>query len=130
MAFGHWPPGFHALLAVWFMVTQPTPAAASLLIGLMAGLLATVLAIRLRPVVRPALATVLAVGFLTAAPVRTELAMVMIELPLTLFCTLAVFAFVDFLSSGRPRHAVWFGVWAITALLTKGNGLALGLLPP
>jgi hypothetical protein len=54
--------------------------------------------------------------------------MVMTEIVLTLFVWLAVLCWGRYLDSGQLRYATGFGILAAFAILTKGNGLVLGLV--
>lgn len=130
VAFGHWPPAFYFLQAGWFLLTGPSLPAAMALIGLCAMGVAGIVYARLRVAYGQSLALVSAMGLLFLPGVQPELSRFMAELPLTLFCLLAVFAFADFVQERRTVDAVAFAVWSILALLTKGNALALALLVP
>lgn len=68
---------------------------------------------------------------LPALPVMQKASgMVMAEIPLALFSLWAALALGRFLDSGRTHDAVRFGLAAAAAIMTKGNGLALALVPP
>ena len=49
---------------------------------------------------------------------------------MALLVLLAVLAWGSYLETERWQPAVWFGLWSTLALLTKGTGIALALLPP
>jgi hypothetical protein len=89
-----------------------------------------VLTRRALPAYGPWSALLAGLTFLGLSIVRSEIGLVMAELPLTLLCLLAVLAFADFTASRRLGDALRFSGWASLAILTKGNALALGLLPP
>jgi hypothetical protein len=71
----------------------------------------------------------MALVFLAMPLVRMQATAVMAETFLCLLTLLAAFAFADFLTDGKTRHLVAFGGWSVLALLTKGNAIALALLP-
>ncbi len=56
--------------------------------------------------------------------------MVMTEILGALLIFLAVICFGRFLDTGKLREATGFGIFAALAILTKGNGLILILVPP
>jgi hypothetical protein len=129
VAFGHWPPVVHVLLAGWFLLTGVSIPAALALIGLSAAATAICLTTRARAAYGTGLALCLGITFLCLTSVRMQMAQVMLDLPLTLWCLLAIFAFADLLATCKLRDALRFSLWASLAILTKPNGLALTLLP-
>ncbi len=54
----------------------------------------------------------------------------MLDVPVAIACLAAAIAFARYLATPRPGWSALFGVPAAIAILTKGNGLALALLPP
>ncbi|MFO0809714.1 MAG: glycosyltransferase family 39 protein [Gemmataceae bacterium] len=130
VAFGHWPPAFHIALAGVFLVTGVSVSAAITAVALAAAGIAVVLARRVRPAYGLWSGLLIGVTFLGLTTVRGELPLVMADLPLTLVSLLAVLAFADFVAERRLRDAVCFAGLASLAVLTKGNALALALLPP
>ena len=56
--------------------------------------------------------------------------LVMAEMLVALLVLLAVLAYGSYLDSERWQPAAWFGIWFSLALLTKGTGIQLALLPP
>jgi hypothetical protein len=56
--------------------------------------------------------------------------MVMADMPLTLFSFLAAVCFARFLQNEDWKDAGGFGIFAALAILTKGTGFALALVPP
>jgi 4-amino-4-deoxy-L-arabinose transferase-like glycosyltransferase len=129
VAFGHWPPVVHVLLAGWFLLTGVSIPAAFALMGLFAASMAICLTTRARTMHGDWFALCLGVTFLSLTYVRMQLTEVMLDLPLTLWCFLAVFAFADLLATRKLRDAILFSLWSSLAILTKPNGLALALLP-
>ena len=62
--------------------------------------------------------------------VQTFSGTLMTEMQLALCCTLAVGAFARFLASGARSALALFALAAVAGILTKGNAMALALLPP
>lgn len=56
--------------------------------------------------------------------------LVMAEILLVLLMIWAVLCFGEYLNTERWQYSIAFGICATLAILTKGNGLALGLVPP
>jgi hypothetical protein len=52
--------------------------------------------------------------------------LIMSDLLVALFMLLAAMAFADFMESNRKRDALWFAVWSVLAILTKGSAWSLG----
>ena len=129
VAFGHWPPVFYLLQSGWTLLFSPSRLSLILLMAL----LTTLFAYTLYRVARAqfgARAGIVAGLALIALPLtQTYSGMVMAELPLALFCFWATLCFGRFLERERWQDAVGFGLLAALAILTKGNGLVLGLVP-
>jgi hypothetical protein len=54
----------------------------------------------------------------------------MLDIPITLCCVLALWAYTAYLRTERTRESLLFGAAAAFAILIKGNGALLALLPP
>jgi hypothetical protein len=124
VAFGHWPPMFYVLQALWTMVapiSYPsmlllmaalTSAAAATLDSLMQedGLLAGVL-------------------FVALPITQAYASSLMAEAPLVLFSLLSLAALIRFLETETLSGAVLFGLLASAAILTKASGWAIAMVP-
>jgi hypothetical protein len=130
VAFGHWPPLFFFAQALCFFLFGPAKSSALVLVLLSTWVAAICLYRRLRRHYSMGLSFLSTFCFLALPVVRRHSALVLADMLATLFVTLAVFSFADFLSSARFRHSFWFAVWSSLALLTKGNEAALAFLPP
>lgn len=130
VALGQWPPVFPALQAVWYLAFGTSATAPLILMATLAGLLATVVFAAVRTDLGPRWALLAAVTLLVLPLVQRLSHAVMTEIPLTLFCTLAVLSFGRFVDTGRARSALAFAVFAVLAILTKGTGVFLVLVPP
>jgi hypothetical protein len=130
VAIGHYPPGFYVFAGAAMMPVR----SGAVLLGLMnvlaagAGLLVWWFGGRILR--NEALAAVIAFLYVLLPQTRTYTAIVMADLLLVGFGLLAARSFVRFLESGRRRDSLLFGIWAAAAILTKGSGVGLALLPP
>jgi Dolichyl-phosphate-mannose-protein mannosyltransferase len=130
VAIGHWPPFYYLVEAAWMLAFSPTRTSMLLLSACVtlatALLLYASLARRAGPLVAAA-----AAGVFVAAPmVQAGTQMLMLDVPTALACLLAMLAYVRYLDRARARDAVLFAVLAVIAMMVKGNGACLALLPP
>lgn len=128
VALGHYPPGYYALGGV-LLLLLPQPQMLLILQAVLIGLLAVQVYVTGRRMLneRAALAAaVMCAGF----PVTLKLSqLVMADLLLACLCLLAVEAWARFLEKPRLASALFFGFSAAAAILTKGSGLALAVVP-
>ena len=130
VALGQWPPGFYVIQALWTLLFSTSRVSVLVLMAVLMSLLAL------------AVFRVLAadfgrlVGFgsgllLVALPLNQAWTQnVMADLPVALVSFYSALAFGRYLDTERPRDAAAFAFLAAFAILTKGNALALALLPP
>ncbi len=129
VALGHYPPGFYLVEGLWLLPFR-TPAAVLVLCTLLSALAAW-LTWRWARTVLPACSAALAAALFCLLPlVRTYTAIVMSDLLLTFFCLGAAMAFARFLKTPSARWSLAFGFLATAAILTKGAGLMLAVVPP
>lgn len=130
VALGQWPPAFYVIQAAW---TLPFGASRGSVITLMAALSALLAALlyfatsRAQGVPIAAASALLLLGL---PIVQEHSGAILAEIPLALLCFAAIYVFGRFLDTGATRHCVLFGVFSIAAIFTKGDGLALALVPP
>lgn len=129
VALGHWPPFFYVVQAAWTLLFSPSRVSIILLMAILATLLSCVVYMTIRREFGTKAG--IAVGLLLIALplIQTYSKMVMAEILVALLSFCAVVCFGRFLDTGRWQHSVAFGIWASLAILTKGNGLALALIP-
>jgi hypothetical protein len=130
VAIGHYPPLFYAVEGIWLLPFRSPGAVLSLMAALAAsgGWLTWRLA-RERQFGR-ALPMVLGAVFCLLPLVVTHTALVMSDLLLVILTGLSARSFGRFVETGEARHSWAFGWWAAAAILTKGSGLMLALVPP
>lgn len=130
VALGHWPPVFYLVQAAWMLVFGPSRVGVRVEIALTTALLALSVFREFRRVVgwAPALA---AGSLCVALPlVQTYSSEEMAEVMLTLFCFWSTIFFARFLDVGSRRNALYFGLFFSLAVLTKGSGWLLAMVPP
>ena len=130
VAFGMWGPLLHVIEGVWMLLFSPVRASVLVLMAL----ISTALAFTLSRVVGrefgwPA-GIAAGMALLAVRCVQTYTAMVMADNLCALMEFWAILCFGRFLGSERRRDALLFALFAILAVLTKGNGVALALVPP
>jgi hypothetical protein len=124
---GHWPPFFYVLEATAFAVGGPTTNAAMSVVVVC--LAATILALYgcLRRVYDNATALWCSALPLALPAFRQTGTLLLPDIVVTMFSLFAVLAFAKFLETDRLRDALWFALWSILAILTKGNAMALAV---
>ncbi|MBI4603347.1 MAG: glycosyltransferase family 39 protein, partial [Planctomycetes bacterium] len=120
-----WPPFFHAVEGVWFLLTGPSFLAARVLVGLHATIACLYLFLLASRTHGPARAAFAAVLFALAPQTFVYSRQVMLEMP-TLTCSLAAFYhFARFVESERRRHILLCAVFSSLAALTRFDGFFL-----
>jgi len=130
VALGHYPPAFYVVEGLWLIPVRSPSAVLALMAFLCT--VATMLcwhAAR-KSGISARLALLPAALFLIHPLVRTYTSIVMSDLLLVILCLLAIDGWRKFLRNESSRYALCFGCWAAAAILTKGSGLFLALLPP
>ncbi|WP_346331963.1 glycosyltransferase family 39 protein [Prosthecobacter sp. SYSU 5D2] len=128
VALGHYPPGYYALAALVLLAWDQPQVLLVLQALLVAGLSMLVFWVGRRMLrERAALAAaLLCAGF----PITLKLSqLIMADLLLACLCLLSVEIWARFLEKPRAGMALLFGFTAAAAILTKGSGLALALIP-
>jgi Dolichyl-phosphate-mannose-protein mannosyltransferase len=130
VAIGHWPPLLYLFEAAAMLVFSPSKYALLGLEALFAGMLAWLVFRELKPQVGTVAAAMGGVVLLWNRSIVQYTGMAMAEILLTLTMFAACLAFARFVELRRTRDAIWFGLWVSAAILTKGTGWALLMLPP
>ncbi|MDQ6678894.1 MAG: glycosyltransferase family 39 protein, partial [Acidobacteriota bacterium] len=130
VAFGHWPPLLYVIQALWMLIFSSSRA--SILMEL--ALTTTFAAFATYSLAAKRFGIfggVLAAAALVCLPVIQMYAdQEMAESLLLLTSLWAAVYFTRFLDSGRWQDSLWFALLASCAILTKGNGWALAMVPP
>jgi 4-amino-4-deoxy-L-arabinose transferase-like glycosyltransferase len=130
VALGHWPPLFYALAGPWMLIFSSSRT--SVLLGL--ALLTTILAWLLSTAVARRfghIAGFLAGLLLISLPlVQLYSDEVMAESLLAIVSFAAAIYFARYLETESWQDSAMFGLFASLAIMTKGNGWDLALVPP
>lgn len=130
VAIGHWPPFFYLVQGIWMLVLPPSRFTIMLLMTSITAVLAWLLYLELRREISGVVAVSSAAIFVALPLVQMHTGTVMAEMPLALLVLLASIRFARYLESARTRDALWFGLLASLAILTKPVGLVLAAVPP
>lgn len=130
VAFGHWPPVYFGIQALWYQIFGPHVFAARLLSGCFAFTMAALIGFTVRRFAGIGLAIGAGSLFLTLPLVQQFSWDVMSDLLVGLFILPAILAFSDFLERRDRRSAFMFSLWAVLAILTKGSAWALMIFIP
>ncbi|MBI1791653.1 MAG: glycosyltransferase family 39 protein [Acidobacteria bacterium] len=130
VALGQWPPFFYVVQAAWTLLFSASRVSVVLLMAAIAATLAALLFAVLRK--EFGWVTGVAGGmFFAALPLTQRISrQVMSEILVALLVFLSMLAYGRYLDRQRWQDAVWFGVLASLAILTKGTATILGLAPP
>jgi hypothetical protein len=127
---GVWPPGFYLVQSAWTLPFGIGRASLMLLMASLAATLALLFYLSVREEFGPPLAFVSMLAVIALPLLRDSYSMVMAETLTAVLMFAAVLLFGRFLDAGRTRDAWWFGALAGLAIMTKGTGIALALVPP
>jgi 4-amino-4-deoxy-L-arabinose transferase-like glycosyltransferase len=128
VGFGIWPPLYHFVEAIWFLVTPPGKTSAFVLQGLITGTLAACVTWMALPY-GWWIALAAGLGLIGLPTVQTFTGMVMADNLMCLIAFLAAMVFRRYGEYWQQRDLYGFGLLAGLALMTKSNAAGLGLLP-
>ncbi len=124
-----WPPLFHGTLGLALLPGWPPQTVALLLVALATSWTAWRLTRILAFITRGSLVLALAALFVFTPAIVNLTSVVMLDVVVAAFALEAAYWLAGFFESGRTSDAAWFGVLAAGGCLTKGNGLAILLMP-
>jgi hypothetical protein len=127
---GVWPPFFYLVQSAWTLPFGASRTTLLLLMAVLAGGVGWLVFRALREEYGVSVAGLGAALALSLPLVRSYYGMMMAETLSALLMLGAMLAFGAFLDRERKSDALWFGVLAALAILTKGTGLALALAAP
>jgi hypothetical protein len=130
VALGHWPPFFYLVQAAWTVLFSPSRPSVLLLMAIFPALLALTLYKATQGEFGPRAGMALGLLLILLPLVQEESSRVMAEHLLALLSFWAMLSFSQYLETEKGQYAVAFGVLAALAILTKGNAMALALVPP
>ena len=130
VSIGHWPPFFYVVEAAWMIVFSAARSSVMLLSAMItAGVAAMLGGLARRRHGWPAAAAG-ALFFLVLPLIREMTAALLVDVFAAGLELAAAVFMIRYVERPRCREAACFGVMAAAAIMTKGNGLALVLVPP
>jgi hypothetical protein len=127
---GHWGPLYYGIEAVWMLLAGTSRAAALALSAVAAAATGTLIyAVAARQAGR-VLGVLAGLAFVISPIAQAGSGAVMLDLPIALLCLSAALAYTAWLREAWWGWAFAFALLAGAALLVKGNGACLALLPP
>jgi hypothetical protein len=130
VALGNWPPGFYLIQTAWTLPFSPSRTSVLLLMAFLTCLVTLLVMYALVEDVGRLPAVLGGLLFVAFPLVQRHAAMVMTEIPVALFGFAAVLCFARYLERGRTIDSLLFALFASAAIMIKGSGLVLALVPP
>jgi len=130
VALGNWPPVFYLIQSSWTLLFSPARGSVIALMGVLTALLAWLLYRALATEFGPGTALAASVLFIALPLVQIHTALLMTEIPISLFAFLAMLSFARFLDQAQTRDGMLFGLFAALGILTKGSAVSLALAAP
>ena len=130
VALGHWPPLFYLVQAAWMLLFSPSRLSVMLLMALLTSCLAVIVYLSIRREFNSFVGMLGGILLIALPIIQAYSGMLMAEILLTLLSFCAVLCFGRYLDTQRWQAVIGFGIFASLAIMTKGNALALVLVPP
>lgn len=127
---GHWAPGYYLVEALWMLLVSTNLHGMLVLSALVTTVVATIIYILLRNRSGRLVAILGAVGFVVSPIIQNGSMELMLDIPVALTSLLAALVYGRFLRDESARGSLLFGFVASAAIMIKGNGGALALVPP
>ena len=130
VALGHWPPFFYIVQAAWTLVFSEGRVSMMLLMSVLSALLAALVFLSVEKDFGTIMGGILGLLTLSLPIIQKHTGMVMAEIPISLLSFCAILFLIMFFETSKTRYVIAFSSFASLAILTKGNGLSLALVPP
>jgi hypothetical protein len=130
VALGHWPPMFYLVEAVWMLIFSASRWSVLLLMSAQAAAFALLVQRAISRDWPEAYGAVAGVFFLSLPLVQDLSSAVMSDLLVAGLVFAGTLCFADYLVTLDWQRAAAFGLVACLAVLTKGTGFVLALVPP
>jgi hypothetical protein len=127
---GIWPPVYYFIEGAWALVFGATWPSMLLLSATVVAAMALTGYLLVARRLGQAAALFAAAALVLSPLVQDAATQTMVDAPVAFWCLMAMVAYLRYLETGNGRWSALFGVLAAAALLTKGNGALLALLPP
>jgi 4-amino-4-deoxy-L-arabinose transferase-like glycosyltransferase len=129
VAIGHWPPVLYGALGTWFLIFGASRGTSLMFIAIVAATTGSIIYSTGKRLIARWAGVLAALLFLTSPLVQESSARVTTEHLVTLAMLVSTLCFARFARTGQIGHGLTFGVVAALAVLTRGSGWALGLVP-
>ena len=129
VAIGVWPPFYYITASVWMLLFSATHTSLVVFLALQSAVLALTLALFARHVFRDAIAFGLGLLLIFLPWMQASASMFMVDIFIAILEFWAMIQLVDFFFTERLRSAVLFGLFTSLAMLSKGNTIALLIVP-
>jgi 4-amino-4-deoxy-L-arabinose transferase-like glycosyltransferase len=130
VAFGMWGPLLHVFGGIWMLLFSGSRVSIMIFMALITGSLAATTWFVLRQNFSAPVAWWGGLALVALPVVQQYTGMVMADPLVALMDFWAALSFYHFLEGGKTRDGVLFGFFATLSVLTKGNGVAMVLVPP
>ncbi len=127
---GHWPPLYYVIQAAVYFITGPSIRAALFLPAVFGAAIAAVVGCVISRFAGWAVGVLAGIATLAAPEIFIGMQSVMLDVPIALLTCTAMLAWARFLLGGSWVWSAAFGLAAMAAIMTKGNGIFLALVPP
>ncbi|HXT70891.1 MAG TPA: glycosyltransferase family 39 protein [Vicinamibacterales bacterium] len=124
-----WPPLFHIALGLVLLPGWPPSAAALVFVALTAAWLVWRLRDMVERLVGPRAGWFAAAALITTPLVQAQSSVIMVDISLAALAIEAAYWLARYAQRPVLRHALLFGCFTACGCLTKGNGVALILMP-
>ena len=125
VSIGMWPPLYYSLAALWMMLVGVNKVALLVFVAFTAGGMATMVAWLVWRLWRQEAGILAGILWVFLPQVLFGETVFLLDIAVSLVQFVAMLALLLFLERRTIRSAVWFGLWAAIAMLTKGNAMAL-----
>ncbi len=129
IAIGHWPPLFYVLEGVWMLIFSVSRVSVLLMVGLIVALMASTVFQVMRREFGNLIAIISGLLVVAAPIVQLYSGMIMLEPLVAALSLWATLCFGRYIHTEKVVWSIGFGIFASLAIMTKGNGLALALIP-
>lgn len=127
---GHWPPLYYMVQAAVYFVTGPSIQAALFLQAAFGAGVAAIVGWVISRFAGWTVALLASLATLAAPEIFIGMQSVMLDVPIAFLTCLAMLTWAQFLLDETWPWSVAFGLTAVAAIMTKGNGIFLALVPP
>lgn len=126
---GHWGPLYYGIEGFWFLIFGKTIKSAILLSAFVTSIGSFIVYYLCSKTSGRTFGIVFSLIFLINPIILNNANYVMLDIPITIACALAMLFYAFYLLKGGVRYSILFALAAACALLIKGNAACLAFLP-